>query len=249
MATITTLRGFSGATVTLEYEDGEYFVRKCGNIASNLQGLHRLATNGHMVPTVYSSTPTSIDMQYIPGIDIASYTLRQPPLPLIEFIVDTLAKFESTTGPKSYYNTYQQFLSTVDLSNLPFTSTQLLDRLPSYLPQTGYHGDFTLENIIYSTTNNFVLLDPATNQWDSIAFDIAKIRQDIDGFWFIRHNPQLAPAVAPTVLQLKQAIAAKYSHLIDDYLYILMLLRVFRHATPHTLERNLITQEITRLWK
>ena len=39
------------------------------------------------------------------------------------------------------------------------------------MPQTTYHGDFTLENLIYDG-DEFIMIDPVTIEYDSYVFDL-----------------------------------------------------------------------------
>ena len=59
---------------------------------------------------------------------------------------------------------------------MPFTANELYAKLPKTLPSSEYHGDFTLENILYSLKDDFVLIDPLTTEYDSYVFDLAKLR-------------------------------------------------------------------------
>jgi len=48
---------------------------------------------------------------------------------------------------------------------------------------------------------------------------------------------------------IQQKILQKYPTANNDYLLILMLLRVYRHSRPDTLERNFLLKGIESLWK
>ena len=48
---------------------------------------------------------------------------------------------------------------------------------------------------------------------------------------------------------IQQRILQQYPETDNDYLLILMLLRVYRHSKPDTLERNFLLQGINLLWK
>ena len=54
------------------------------------------------------------------------------------------------------------------------------------IPISDYHGDFTLENILYSNSKNFYLIDFDSNEFNSFYFDISKLYQDFMGHWFMR---------------------------------------------------------------
>jgi aminoglycoside phosphotransferase len=129
---------------------------------------------------------------------------------------------------------------------MPFTREQLLARLPNVLPSSNYHGDLTLENIIFTTDRGFFLIDCATTEYDSYIFDIAKLRQDLELGWFTRKDNTMLDV---KIKHIQKVILEKYPNSGNDYLLILMLLRVYRHTLPNTLERNFILQGINKLWK
>ena len=122
----------------------------------------------------------------------------------------------------------------------------MLDRLPKILPASNYHGDLTLENIIYTEDRGFFLIDCATIEYDSYIFDIAKLRQDLELGWFIRKDNVMLDVKTK---HMQQKILEKFSEANNDYLVILMLLRVYRHSQPDTLERNFLLKGINLLWK
>jgi len=130
--------------------------------------------------------------------------------------------------------------------DLPFKKQELIDKLPKELPRTNYHGDFTLENIIYDEREGFVLIDPVTIEYDSYIFDLAKLRQDLECKWFLREtNLRLDVKLQ----NLQEKIFASFPQTKDDYLLILMLLRVYRHTEKNDSNRKFILKEINRLWK
>jgi aminoglycoside phosphotransferase family enzyme len=129
---------------------------------------------------------------------------------------------------------------------MPFTREQLLERLPKILPSSNYHGDLTLENIIFTTNRGFFLLDCATTEYDSYIFDIAKLRQDLELGWFTRKDNAMLNVKTK---HIQQKILQQYPVANNDHLLILMLLRVYRRSQPDTLERNFLLKGIKSLWK
>ena len=104
----------------------------------------------------------------------------------------------------------------------------------------------TLENIIFTADRGFFLIDCATTEYDSYIFDIAKLRQDLELGWFTRKDNVMLDVKTK---HIQQRILEQYPQGGNDYLLILMLLRVYRHTLPNTLERNFILQGINKLWK
>jgi thiamine kinase-like enzyme len=121
-----------------------------------------------------------------------------------------------------------------------------LNCLPATLPSSNYHGDLTLENIIFTEDRGFFLIDCVSIEYDSFIFDIAKLRQDLSCGWFLRYSDIKLDSKLKLI---QQQILEKYPQANDSYLLILMLLRVYKHSKPNTLERNFLVQEINKLWK
>jgi hypothetical protein len=244
---IAELSGFSGSSVNLmkNYTDGTLFVRKQGDITRNYEKLSLLSTNNFIVPKIYNKTSNILDMEYVAGIDMKSFLLINQVRVLSNFISDTMQRFMTASTPKDYSETYMAQLSAVDYSHLPFTLNELYSRLPKVLPQSLCHGDFTLENLIYSKDSQFYMIDTVTGPYDSWVFDIAKMRQDFEGHWFIR-NTQIDLSVQLKILH--DYLYLKFSEAFDDSLYILMLLRVYKHCHAESKEHLLIKQEIHRIW-
>jgi hypothetical protein len=242
---IHTQKGFSGALVEI-IEDSNWVVKKTGDIRRNVTQLELLKETGLPVPAIIYHDEDTLVMEYVDGLPIdtliGSYGIRD----LFEDLVEYITYFKLDTLDFDYKGVYQTFLAEIDFSNLPFTVDELLDRLPKILPRSRYyHGDFTLGNMIYS--GRTFMIDPVSTVFDSWVFDIAKLRQDLDGLWFIRDydNVHMAPILRELGLKLRHEFPEAY----DDNLYILMLLRVYRHCKKDTLEYNLIRNEMLRLWK
>ena len=228
-------------------DDGsKLFVRKIGAIGRNVERMTALVTE-LPVPKIYRHSDITLDMEYIHGLDIKTYLKSNQPNRLLQFLTDTLDQLSVNAVDKDYTEVYKNKLAEIDFTLLPFTAEELIARLPKHLPQSQYIGDLTLENIIY-TEDGFYLIDCATIEYDSYIFDIAKLRQDLDLRWFTR-NTDLVLDVKTNYI--KQQLKQRYPPaLVDnDYLLILMLLRVYRHAEQGTFEHVFLLEGINRLWK
>jgi hypothetical protein len=133
----------------------------------------------------------------------------------------------------------------------PFTKEDLILKLPKILPCSIYHGDMTLENIIYNSTRGFYFIDPVTVPYDSWVFDIAKLRQDLECGWFLRDND--VDVGSDIMLDIKtkkiqKNILKKFPIADNKYLLILMLLRVYRHCEINSKDYVFIMREINHLW-
>ena len=243
---IKELSGFSGSQIVLMQDDTKKFIRKINNVERNYERLLSLYNIVH-VPEIFSYNGTTLDMQYIHGYDMKSYLTTNNTQDLCDFIISSLSIFKHQFELKDYTNTYYQVLDWLDSTSVfPFTKKELIGKLPKILPKSQYHGDMTLENIIYSTDNQFYFIDPVTLQYDSWIFDIAKLRQDLDCKWFLRNNKLIIDA---KLSKIKETILYQFPEASSDYLLILMLLRVFLYCKKNSLEYDLIMKEVWRLWK
>ena len=220
------LKGHSGSTVALMQTNDHMFVRKIENVSRNYERLSALL--GYVdVPKIYHYDGTILDMEYIHGTDMKNYLINNTIKDLNDFLTNTLSMFASKSIDKDYTNVYNEMLSWIEDDMFPFTKDQLIEKLPKILPQSVYHGDMTLENIIHDTSGRFYLIDAVTLKYDSWVFDIAKLRQDLECKWFLRHDSVMLDV---KLMNIQEHILKKFPIANNDYLLILMLLRVYLHC-------------------
>ena len=240
--------GHSGSKIFLMTKHGRLFVRKQGNIARNLDRYTVLAKQISAVPMpeIYHVFDDTIDMEYVDGIDIRTYLLENDPEPLLNFLKSVLTKFTMCTETVNYQPTVEHFLDMIDLDSMPFTAEEILKAIPAKLPKSPYHGDLTLENILWHPTKGFYLIDAQSGIWDSYIFDICKLRQDIKCGWFLRNNP----AELDKKLQyLQQGLLTQWPDADNRALLTLMLLRVYRYCDSDSEEQKFIVEAIENQWK
>ena len=243
---IKELKGHSGSKIFLMTKHDRLFVRKQGNIARNLQSFENLEPYHIPVPEMYHMFDDTIDMEYIDGLDMATYLANHDPKPFVDFLDSTIDKFLMITKTVDYRTTIEQFLDLIDLDSFPFTAEDLLYRIPTRLTQSMYHGDLTLENILWNPDRGFVLIDGSSGIWNSYIFDLCKLRQDLDCHWFIRNS---SIDLTNQLNYIKQEIFNRWPIVNNDALLILMLLRVYRYCSEGSVEQDFIKKEINRLWK
>ena len=239
------LYGFSGNQILLMQKHDKLFVRKIGNISRNIERMQALSVD-YPLPQLYTVSKKMIDMEYLHGLDIKTYLKTNNYEKLLDFILSILDRLSSNAVDKDYTETYIKKLQEISFDEMPFTREQLLERLPKILPSSNYHGDLTLENIIWTEDRGFFLIDCATIEYDSYIFDIAKLRQDLELGWFTRKDNAMLNVKTKYI---QEKILQQHPTANNDYLLILMLLRVYRHSRPDTLERNFLLEGITSLWK
>lgn len=242
--TIKKFIGYSQSEVLLIKSNNKYFVRKINNIERNLERYERLFSLGLPVPDILNISSNYYDMDYIPNHSIKQYLLTNSPKKLIEFIHQVIDRFSCNVELKDYTNIYLKKLEHIDFSEFNFTKDQLISRLPRELPCSEYHGDLTLENILFNTKEKrFVLIDPITTEYDSFVFDLAKLKQDLICNWFIRNED------IHITSKLKK-ISDELNHFDyydNNYLLILMLLRVVPYVNKE--DKLFLKEEIKKLWK
>ena len=244
--TIKELKGFSGSKIYLMRNDKGLFIRKMDNVDRNFIKLNELSQHLN-VPKIYSYNNNILDMEYIHGLDMKSYLAVRDTKRLTDFLISVLSEFSENVQITDYTDVYIDKLKYIKLpSDMIFTKEQLLEKLPKRLPRSKYFGDLTLENIIYGENGQFHLLDGMTSEYDSYIFDIAKLRQDLECKWFLRDTNLLLDV---KVENIQDKLLDRFELANNNYLLILMLLRVYRYTKPFSKEETLLTKEMNRLWK
>ena len=244
--TIKELKGFSGSKIYLMRNDIGLFIRKMDNVDRNFVKLNELSLYFN-VPKIYSYNNNILDMEYIHGLDMKSYLAVRDTKRLTDFLIKVISKFSEDSYMNDYTNVYIDRLKYIKLpEEMNFTKEELLDKLPKRLPRSKYFGDLTLENIIYGEDGRFYLLDGMTSEYDSYIFDIAKLRQDLECKWFLRDTNLLLDV---KVENIQDKLLDIFGLANNNYLLILMLLRVYRYTKPFSKEERLLTKEMNRLWK
>lgn len=243
---IKELYGFSGNKIFLIKDKNNIFVRKIGNIKRNLDQM--ISLQDHVpIPKIYSYDTDTINMEYIHGLDMKNYLKTNHPTLLINFLSNIIDNFSKKSENKDYTTTYINKLNDIKFDNdIIFKKEELIEKLPKILPKSRYHGDLTLENIIYNNTNGFILIDCVTIEYDSYIFDIAKLRQDLECGWFTRKEKDIHKI---KIKYIQDEILKKYPEANNDYLLILMLLRVYKYSELNSQERIFLTEWINKLWK
>lgn len=256
MYTVKQLTGFSGARIELIQPDtGSAFVRKWCDPTRNIERLSALGNLGIRTPRILRVEADHYDQEYIQGLDAASYLTQYSAGGLTSALGDLLDLLSSTAGSVvDYTSAYRERLAFISgaewRDQLPFSSEELISRLPPQLPASCYYGDLTLENCLWDVRSGaWVWIDAQRIEYSSWAFDLAKLRQDITCGWFLRaRSPGVCHALAGRIQSIESALRERYGHYWHDSLLILMLLRVIKYTGPGTRERLFILEWIRRLW-
>lgn len=241
---IQTFRGFSGSEVYLMHKHGQLFVRKVGNIQRNWERLTHLARLVP-VPCVYGLHDHGLDMEYIHGTDMRSWLISNPAKPLLDFLLAVLGDLDTGHHACDRAAQYHDWLDSWQVWPFAIDRVEFEQRLPLDVTATEYIGDLTLENII-ATDRGFVLIDCQTSIWNSIIYDIAKLRQDLESHWFLRSK---AAMLENKLSYIQRGLLEQWPQANNNALVALMLMRVLRYCQPHSMEYGFLLKEINRLCK
>lgn len=246
------LKGNSGCRLELSIENNiPVVVKSQGNFLDlDFKVLTALKYYGLNIPDYYEVTPERVTMRYLDGLTIADYIEEDRDLDkLAEFCqtVITILENNSVTGniTAELQDKFQSLDQLVPKDQLKFKLHELYDRLPKELPCEVYHGDLTLENIIY-WNDEFYLIDANYSTLNSSAFDCAKLRQDSECGWFVRNSIQTL-AFNDRLKYINQQIKTINSYTQDDNLLIFMLLRVIPYCKTDQ-DRAWLIRHINKLW-
>ena len=240
--------GYSGGEVLLMQDLTHVFIRKIGNISRNIERLNALRDVGINIPHIITITDNYYDMEYIAHTNMVSWLLHNQVGQFTSWIIDCIENLKKNSVIKNWTKVYEDKLAVSSLApfwcNLNFTASELISKLPIYLPTSHYHGDLTMDNCIYGANGKFYLIDPITTEYTSWVFDLAKLMQDLESGWFIRDKDVMLQG---KLWSIKSSIINAYPEVNNPYLLILMLLRVLPY-TKNDRDQQFIIKEINRLY-
>ncbi|MES2884953.1 MAG: aminoglycoside phosphotransferase family protein [Pseudomonadota bacterium] len=208
----TLLKGHSGAVLTIGSAGGQSFVRKQVAHAGLNQRLQAQALKQQLAWDTQLPCPRILgtgeeegcfyfDMEYLPSISVAQMLMDSVPFDrqaFLDFVERTLhfhAAERQPYIPAAHFTdkvqqVYSRCKPNVQLADLLPAIERVADTLLSYdwatIPQSGCHGDFTLENILYNKDRGFFLIDFDQVELSSYYLDAAKLFQDLWGHWCLR---------------------------------------------------------------
>tara|TARA_R110000772_G_scaffold133429_1_gene241889 strand:+ start:3178 stop:3909 length:732 start_codon:yes stop_codon:yes gene_type:complete len=241
MQLIKELNGHSGASVSL-YDNNT--VVKNGYKKAR-QSADILLSLPFKTPEIYEVTDESIVMEYVNGEDIASF-LEQNGNEGIDLLIGFIEKYYSWCFENSTtYNFGEELddkaFQIADTINL----ASLTNKLKYDMPKSMIHGDFTFDNMLHKD-GEFYLIDANPTNLSSIYFDGAKLRQDIDGFWFLRSRPDKINFKI-SCKRISEHLKSTYAFMNDDNLYCFMLCRILPYCKDD-FTIKFLTKEIDRIW-
>lgn len=255
----TDLGGHSGCKIVLcEPKNSKAFVRK---ISSNIDYNSRLKLQKNKQENYQSEkikVPKIIgegyqhdglyyfDMEYVQGITLAEY-IKNIEVSEINGVVDVLindivnvSNFGSPNNEVFFNKIESLRLKLTDLNN-PIIN-EALDLLENHdwgaFKQSSCHGDMTLENIIVSK-NNFYLIDFLDSFYDNWIMDLSTILQDIQCLWHYRLDDSININTLIRLIIMRDLLIQKTKEIMGkDYIevYYALLLKLIR-IYPYTKDK------------
>ena len=238
------LKGHSGATVSLYTENGEYYVAK-ENYAKSRESSCLLMSLPFDTPHVYKVSDTSITMEYVNGLDMATY-LERADTEGVDKLIDFLSSYiQWCLDNSEMYSFKEEVTNKINSLGRYVNLSFFINELSKPMPKSLIHGDFTLENIIYAN-DKFYFIDANPTDLNSIYFDANKLRQDLDCLWFVRNRKN---KVHHRIVcnRISETLKERFTFMRNDTIMILMLSRILPYTTDPDTEDFLI-REIEKLW-
>jgi RIO-like serine/threonine protein kinase len=241
MQLIKELKGHSGASVLL-YDDNT--VVKTGYSKAR-ESVAILESLPFPTPKIYDVTDDTIVMQYVNGEDMASY-LERADNERVDLLIAFIEEYFNWCLDNSIEYTFDIELDDKVISIGEYVNVQFIaDNLKYAMPKSIIHGDFTFDNMLF-VDDQFYLIDANPTNLNSVHFDGSKLRQDIDGFWFLR-NRENDVNYKISCQKISEHLKSKYSFMKNNYLYSLMLSRIL----PYTKDKKtlkFLTKELDKVW-
>jgi aminoglycoside phosphotransferase (APT) family kinase protein len=218
------LSGFSGASVALARRDGALFVRKIAANADASDRLRRQAAKQRAYAAINAplATPPIVaegevegryffEMPYIVGCDGHTFLSRctfDELKGVLNQLWDHLRRTASldaiSASPHpSFFSAAVHKLLAVQCRTKAIGNELLgrlflqLDRLRACEGQKEglCHGDLTFENLLIDRVNRVWLVDFLDSPFEHPWQDYVKLRQDLEGEWYLRKGIRISPAV------------------------------------------------------
>jgi tRNA A-37 threonylcarbamoyl transferase component Bud32 len=236
MHLVKELKGHSGATVNL-YSNNTVVK---GNYPKARESASILNELPFPTPKILEVSDTSMTMEYINGLDMATYLETEDINPLIDFLSDYISwcdrnsilhNFKSEIDAK-----IDSLMDHIDLKGLIHDTV---------MPKSLVHGDLTLENILWYN-GDFYLIDANPTELNSIYFDANKLRQDLDCMWFVRdRSKRLEIKIA--CRRISEKLKRRFDFMRNDAIMVFMLSRILPYSHSEK-DREFLYKEINK-WR
>ena len=205
---IKELSGFSGCKIQLLSLNGNYVRKISKNVHYNKrlqkqmekQVFFQTYSNKKIgtpkiIQSGYQSDLFYFDMEYIQGSTLVEEIMLSTNLSKITNDLLEIIKLISAINlgfDVSLSDAVSKKISEIQFEEDILSKMIIKAKNMPTIAATFCHGDLTLENIIYDRNiDKYYLIDFLDNFADHYWFDIAKIFQDVEGYWYAFKNPEL----------------------------------------------------------
>lgn len=229
------ISGRSGSQVTLIDYNGMPAVKKTN--VRNVEKVVQLQTNFAFArPHVYEWRDNCFVQEYIPGIPVRKL-LYSADRKQLDLIVNTLKSYIRHCLDNSVMYDYSAEIAAKELST--GYGARITD---PHFPKYNIHGDLTIDNLLFYQ-DQIYFIDFNWTDLDSVYFDVNKLRQDLDGLWFARHNePNLT--LQMNVSYIRRHLDCAFPQMFRDDLYRFQLSRILPYIKGE--EYDFVMREIKR---
>lgn len=236
MHLVKELKGHSGATVNL-YSNNTVVKGNYPKARESASVLNKLP---FPTPKILEVSDTSMTMEYINGLDMATYLETEDIEPLIEF----LSEYITWCDQNSILHNFEQEINDKIISlNDHINLKGIID--DTVMPKSLIHGDLTLENILWYN-GDFYFIDANPTELSSIHFDANKLRQDLDCLWFVRgRKKKLEIRIA--CRRISEKLKRRFDFMRNDDIMVFMLSRILPYSKD-TSDREFLYKEINK-WR
>ena len=243
MKFIKELRGHSGARVCLY--DNQLVVKS--GLKNSIECVDALERLPFSTPKIHEVGQHYYIMEYINGDDVSTFLEREGYTAadaLLKFIDEYFSWSLKESSPYIFELELKRKVVQIAES---INAEKLIDDMLYPMPRGPIHGDLTLDNIIIRE-GEFFLIDANPTELNSVHFDGAKLRQDLDGRWFMRnYSVRKIGNLLPYCNYMSEHLKAKWTFMNNNSIYSFMLCRILPYCTTE-LTRNFIEKELRRIW-
>lgn len=209
--------GRSGATVSLVTYDDKICVLKT-NVANANKVVEAMNNCCMPTPTVYEYTDTSIIMEYLPGVSIYEYLMTTDKSGLDYFVNEIKRYIKHCLDNSVDYDFKSEIEDKIKSTGVDVSFTKTV------YPKSHIHGDLTFDNMVFYN-DRLYFIDFNYTPLNSIYFDINKLRQDLDAYWFARHKNNIDVQIR--VNYIREQL---HNEMFDNALYKFMLSRILPYV-------------------
>jgi tRNA A-37 threonylcarbamoyl transferase component Bud32 len=210
--------GRSGATVELVTYKNNTCVKKT-NIVNADKVVEAMKKCCIPTPHVYEFSDTHIIMEYLSGTNVYEF-LMTTDKDGVDYLINEIKRYINHCLDNStdydFKNEIEDKIKTTGV-DVKFDNT--------IYPQSYIHGDLTFDNMVIHN-DRLYFIDFNYTPLNSVYFDINKLRQDLDAYWFVRFNDSID--IRLRVNYIREQL---FCEMFNDDIYKFMLSRILPYVS------------------